>query len=305
MCLMKQGSAQIMMVRPKHFGFDQTTASSNSFQNEEGAGAIDEISRKAIVEFDQAVSKLRSQGVNVHVIEDTDSPIKPNAVFPNNWVSFHKDKVLLYPMLAENRRWERRPEVLEQLEDKGVPIGKVIDLSRFEADGKFLESTGSMVLDYVNELAYACLSSRTDIDVIEEFCKVTGFDAFTFDAFDRGGLSVYHTNVIMCIGTGYTVICLESIPEEQQNTVVEALETTGHEIIPISMDQMYAFAGNMLEVLDSDGNSILVMSSTALNSLSESQIATIEGYSKILSVEIPTIEKYGGGSVRCMMCRVG
>ncbi len=302
--MIKQASQQIMMVRPKHFGFDQTTASSNSFQNEDGASAIDEISQKAIAEFDSAVSTLRNNGVNVHVIEDTDVPVKPNAVFPNNWVSFHGDKVLLYPMLAENRRWERRSEVLEQLAHNGVSVGEVIDLSGFESENKFLESTGSMVLDYVNELAYACLSSRTDIDVIEEFCKVTGFDAFTFDSFDKEGLSVYHTNVIMCIGSKYAVICLESIPEEQQSTVVEALETTGHEIIPLSMDQMYAFAGNMLEVLNSEGDSILVMSSTAFKSLSEEQIETIEGYSKILSVDIPTIEKYGGGSVRCMMCRV-
>ncbi|OEK03790.1 hypothetical protein BFP97_08315 [Roseivirga sp. 4D4] len=292
------------MVRPKHFGFDQTTASSNSFQNEDGADAVDEISHKAIAEFDTAVSELRSNGIKVHVIEDTDNPVKPNAVFPNNWVSFHGDKTLLYPMLAENRRWERRSEVLKQLEHEGVAIGEVIDLSRFETEEKFLESTGSMVLDYEHELAYACLSSRTDIDVIEEFCKVTGFDAFTFDAFDKEGLSVYHTNVIMCIGEKYAVICLDSIPEEEQDTVVEALETTGHEIIPLSMDQMYAFAGNMLEVLDGEGNSVLVMSSTAFNSLSEDQKDTIQRYSKILSVDIPTIEKYGGGSVRCMMCRV-
>jgi len=300
-----QASKEIMMVRPRNFGFDQTTAASNSFQNEEGADAVKEIRIKAIAEFDAAVAQLRAEDIKVHVIEDSEAPVKPNAVFPNNWVSFHGSKTILYPMLAENRRWERRPEVLDQLKSEGVSIGDVIDLSEFEKKDKFLESTGSMVLDYENELAYACLSSRTDMEVLEAFCNETGFDAFTFDSFNKDGLAVYHTNVIMCIAAKYTVICLESIPEEQQETVIEALESTGHEIIPITMDQMYAFAGNMLEVLDGVGNSTLVMSSTALNCLVEDQMEAITHYSKILAVEIPTIEKYGGGSVRCMMCRVG
>lgn len=300
-----QASKEIMMVRPRNFGFDQTTAASNSFQNEEGADAVKEIRIKAIAEFDAAVAQLRAEDIKVHVIEDSEAPVKPNAVFPNNWVSFHGSKTILYPMLAENRRWERRPEVLDQLKSEGVSIGDVIDLSEFEKKDKFLESTGSMVLDYENELAYACLSSRTDMEVLEAFCNETGFDVFTFDSFNKDGLAVYHTNVIMCIAAKYTVICLESIPEEQQATVIEALESTGHEIIPITMDQMYAFAGNMLEVLDGVGNSTLVMSSTALNCLVEDQMEAITHYSKILAVEIPTIEKYGGGSVRCMMCRVG
>ena len=293
------------MVRPRNFGFDQTTAASNSFQNEEGAEAVNEIRIQAIAEFDAAVAQLRAEKVMVHVIEDSEAPVKPNAVFPNNWVSFHGSKTILYPMLAENRRWERRAEVLDQLKSEGVSIGDVIDLSEFEKKDKYLESTGSMVLDYENELAYACLSSRTNMEVLEAFCNETGFDAFTFDSFNKDGLAVYHTNVIMCIAAKYTVICLESIPEEQQATVIEALESTGHEIIPITMDQMYAFAGNMLEVLDGDGNSTLVMSSTALDCLDEQEMDAIRHYSKILSVQIPTIEKYGGGSVRCMMCRVG
>ena len=300
-----QASKEIMMVRPRNFGFDQTTAASNSFQNEEGADAVKEIRIKAIAEFDAAVAQLRAEDIEVHVIEDSESPVKPNAVFPNNWVSFHGSKTLLYPMLAENRRWERRPEVLHQLKAEGVSIGDVIDLSEFEKEEKYLESTGSMVLDYENELAYACLSSRTDMEVLEAFCNETGFDAFTFDSFDKDGLSVYHTNVLMCIAARYAVICLESIPEDRQATVIEALETTSHEIIPITMDQMYAFAGNMLEVLDGEGNSTLVMSTTAFNCLDEDQMEAITHYSKILSVEIPTIEKYGGGSVRCMTCRVG
>lgn len=292
------------MVRPKHFGFDHATAASNAFQNEEGASSTEKISAQAIVEFDVAVAKLKAKGITVHVIDDTQEPVKPNAVFPNNWVSFHGDKTLLYPMLAENRRWERRTEIFDQLREVNVSIGEVIDLSEFEREGKFLESTGSMVLDYDNELAYACLSDRTDMEVIKKFCDVTGFDAFTFGAFDSNGMAIYHTNVIMCIASGYSVICAESIPVDERHTVLEALEKTGHEVILLSLDQMYAFAGNMLEVLDDEGNSTLVMSKTAFQSLSEDQIDSISKYSEILWVEIPTIEKYGGGSVRCMMCRV-
>ncbi|MBO3700536.1 amidinotransferase [Fabibacter sp. E12] len=292
------------MVRPKHFGFDETTAESNSFQNREGAEQIESISKEALSEFDAAVFKLRANGVKVHVIEDTDSPVKPNAVFPNNWVSFHGEQTLLYPMLAENRRWERRTEILDELASAGVSVGNIVDLTAFEEEGKFLESTGSMVLDYENELAYACISSRTNIEVVEEFCNKTGFDAFTFDSFDKEGLEVYHTNVIMCVAAKYAVICLESIPDEQHSTVIEALEKTGHEIIPLTMDQMYSFAGNMLEVLNDKGESTLVMSQSAFDCLTKDQIVQIEKYSNIFSVEIPTIEKYGGGSVRCMMCRV-
>ncbi|WP_236017551.1 citrulline utilization hydrolase CtlX [Roseivirga sp. E12] len=300
----RQASREIMMVRPKHFGFDETTAESNSFQNREGAEQIESISKEALSEFDAAVFKLRANGVKVHVIEDTDSPVKPNAVFPNNWVSFHGEQTLLYPMLAENRRWERRTEILDELASAGVSVGNIVDLTAFEEEGKFLESTGSMVLDYENELAYACISSRTNIEVVEEFCNKTGFDAFTFDSFDKEGLEVYHTNVIMCVAAKYAVICLESIPDEQHSTVIEALEKTGHEIIPLTMDQMYSFAGNMLEVLNDKGESTLVMSQSAFDCLTKDQIVQIEKYSNIFSVEIPTIEKYGGGSVRCMMCRV-
>lgn len=293
-----------MMVRPKHFGFDHATAASNSFQDDTGAEATREISVAAIAEFDAAVEKLRINGVKVHVIEDTDTPIKPNAVFPNNWVSFHEGKVLLYPMLAENRRWERRDEILDQLKSEGLTINEVLDISASESEGKYLESTGSMVLDYENTLAYACISDRTDLDVLKRFCEATGFQSVIFDAFDKGGVAVYHTNVLMCIGARYAVICLEAIPEIQRAHVIASLEQSGHDVVPITMDQMYAFAGNMLEVVNDQGKSILVMSNTAFESLDDSQKERLSQYANILSVEIPTIEKFGGGSVRCMMCRL-
>lgn len=293
-----------MMVRPKHFGFDHTTAASNAFQDENGADATEAISAAAIVEFDNAVAKLRVNGVKVHVIEDTDTPKKPNAVFPNNWISFHEGKVILYPMLAENRRWERRKEILQHLQGNSLEITEVLDISKSEEEEKYLESTGSMVLDYESRSAYACISDRTDPNVLKEFCRIAGFEPVVFDAFDKDGLAIYHTNVLMCIGTGYAVICLEAIPEDQKSIVINSLEHSGHTVVPISMDQMYSFAGNMLEVLDTKGQTILVMSDAAFNSLGMDQKEQLSQFAKLLSVEIPTIEKFGGGSVRCMMCRL-
>ena len=301
---MKQAAAKIMMVRPASFGFDPSTAKTNSFQQTEGAEEQHRIQGLAVDEFNQAVNTLRTGGVEVIVIDDTPEPEKPNAVFPNNWVSFHDGRVILYPMLAENRRWERRVDLLDQLVDEGVPVDEIIDISLYEVDNKFLESTGSVVIDYENDLAYACLSSRTNRDVLDKLCDINGYEPVLFESFNNDGLAVYHTNVVMCIASKYAVICVESIKEDQRFDVVRTLEETGHEVIEITMDQMYAFAGNMLEVNDNSGASNLIMSQTAFGSLTESQITKLSEYSKIIKVEIPTIEKYGGGSVRCMMCRV-
>ncbi len=300
----EQISTEIMMVRPKHFGFDLATASSNSFQNSDGADAKEAISKTAIQEFDAAVQRLRTHGVKVHVIEDTEQPVKPNAVFPNNWVSFHDGQVLLYPMEAVNRRWERREDILDELQESGIAIDEVLDISGFEEEEKYLESTGSLVLDYKHKLAYACISSRTNREVLDKFCEITGFEPVLFEAFDRDGVAVYHTNVLMCIGTGYAVICADAIPEVQRNEVLETLRKTGHEVVTLTMEQMYSFAGNMLEVADESGNSILVMSGTAMKSLNLDQKEQLSNHAKLLALNIPTIEKYGGGSVRCMMCRL-
>lgn len=301
---MKQAAAQIMMVRPANFGFDPSTAKTNSFQQTEGAEKQYAIQEMAIDEFNKAVSTLMSVGVEVVVIDDTAEPKKPNAVFPNNWVSFHEGRVILYPMLAENRRWERRLDLFDQLVDEGIPVEEIIDISQYEDENKFLESTGSVVIDYEHDLAYACLSSRTNRDVLNKLCEINSYEPVLFESFNKEGLAVYHTNVVMCIASKYAVICVESINEDQRYDVIKTLEETGHEVVEISMDQMYAFAGNMLEVQDDSGASALIMSQTAFNSLSEPQIMTLSKYSKIVTVEIPTIEKFGGGSVRCMMCRV-
>ena len=299
-----QAAKTIMMVRPKHFGFDIESAISNPFQKEDGADDIANIQELALVEFDNAVDSLRLAGLRVIVIEDSDKPIKPNAIFPNNWVSFHKKFAILYPMMASNRRAERREEVFAELSKYHFEFENIIDLSSSESDNKYLESTGSIIFDYPNKLAYASKSDRTDPEILDLICNKVGFDAVVFDAFDKNGLSIYHTNVLMCLAKEYCVICVESIPNEQRADVIDRLENTGHEIISISLDQMYAFAGNMFEVENSQGESVLVMSSAAFGSLEQGQIKKLEQYSKLIQVPIPTIEKYGGGSIRCMMCRV-
>uniref|UniRef100_UPI0040488D8A citrulline utilization hydrolase CtlX n=1 Tax=Roseivirga sp. TaxID=1964215 RepID=UPI0040488D8A len=300
-----QAAKRIMMLRPKHFGFDPATASSNSFQSKEGAEQRAMIEHRAQIEFDAAVAKLKTEGIDIIALNDTDSPEKPNAVFPNNWVSFHQDGlVLLYPMLTESRRVERRQEVLDELEAQGVEITRIIDISHYENEGKFLESTGSVVLDYRNKLAYACLSSRTHIEVLEKFCEILDYEPIVFESLNMEGQAIYHTNVVMCIADQYAIICSVSIPQAQRREVVAALKNTGHELVDITMEQMYNFAGNMLEVMNDKGQSVLVMSESAMKSLTIDQKETLSSYSRLVAVAIPTIEKFGGGSVRCMMCKL-
>ncbi len=303
---MNQAAKSILMVRPAHFGFDPSTAKTNSFQQDEGAEKQHYIQHLALEEFNGAISHLRSYGIHVIDINDTEYPRKPNAVFPNNWVSFHdKGKVIIYPMLAENRRWERRLDLLDQLIDEGIIVREIIDISLYEEENKFLESTGSVVLDYQHHLAYACLSSRTDRTVLDKMCEILNYEPVLFEAHNKVGVPIYHTNVLMCIADHYAVVCAESIHEEQRFDVIQVLETTGHQVIEITMDQMYAFAGNMLEVVNQEGKSHLVMSQTAHDSLTSLQIEHLANFSELITVKIPTIEKYGGGSVRCMMCKLG
>jgi hypothetical protein len=301
----KQAAKTIMMMRPKNFGYDPASAETNAFQVREGHENKNEIQDAAIREFDNAVAILKAAGVNVIVIEDSGTPKKPNAVFPNNWVSFHRNStVVLYPMLAENRRNERRDDIFDELVDQGVNIDRYIDLTHYESEGKFLESTGSVIFDYPRDIAYACISARTSSVVMNKFSEIMDFEPVIFEAYDRDGLEIYHTNVMMCLADEYVVICAESIPEEQRWEVLDALEKTGHELIEITYDQMYAFAGNMMEVENADGQSLLVMSEAALKSLDLDQKERLSQYSRLVSVPIPTIEKYGGGSIRCMMCRI-
>ncbi|WP_202020390.1 citrulline utilization hydrolase CtlX [Mucilaginibacter mali] len=293
----------LLMIRPVSFGFNPQTAGSNAFQKADAEQQ--QVQDKALQEFDNFVSILRANGVNVIVIDDTAEPHTPDSIFPNNWVSFHSTgDILLYPMQAENRRLERREDIITQLEDQ-FAVRHVIDLSRYEQQHKFLEGTGSMVLDRENQLAYACLSPRTDKDVLDDFCRQTGYSPVLFHAFDQHGQAIYHTNVLMCMAERFVVICLDSITDpKERETVVASFYSTQKNIFDISFEQMNQFAGNMLEVFNAEGESLLVMSGSAYRSLSPQQVHTLQQFSRLVYADIPTIERNGGGSARCMMAEV-
>jgi len=291
------------MIRPVNFGFNEQTAGSNAFQNRNAAQQ--QVQDNALREFDNLVNVLRENGVEVLVVDDTKEPHTPDSIFPNNWVSFHQDgNVFLYPMMAENRRLERREDIIMGLEDE-FKINHVIDLSRFEHENKFLEGTGSMVLDRENKIAYACISPRTDREVLDLFCKQTGYKEVSFHAFDEKQQAIYHTNVLMCIGSKFAVICLDCITDDsERNEVITILKLTYKEIVNISFEQMNHFAGNMLELKNKAGESLLVMSQSAFLSLDEDQKTTLGKYCKLLYADINTIESNGGGSARCMIAEV-
>jgi hypothetical protein len=298
-----QSTSHILMIRPVNFGFNEETAGSNAFQNRNADK--NGINEKAQHEFDRMVSILRDNGVDVTVIDDTPEPYTPDSIFPNNWVSFHADGgIFLYPMQAENRRLERREDIIAQLED-GFAVKHIIDLSRFEQEDKFLEGTGSMVLDRENKIAYACLSPRTDSDILTLFCEQAGYKAISFEAVDEHGKAIYHTNVLMCIGSRFAVICLDSIPNPHERIIIkEALKSAQKEIIEITFEQMNHFAGNMLEVKNKAGENLIVMSDSAYNELDESQKTELQKFGKLIYADINTIENNGGGSARCMMAEV-
>ena len=299
-----QTTTHILMIRPVNFGYNEETAASNAFQQKDKTNQ-QEIQAKALNEFNNFVTVLKSNGVDVIIIDDTPEPYTPDSIFPNNWVSFHNDgNVFLYPMQAENRRLERREDIINSLEDN-FKVHHIIDLSRFELEHKFLEGTGSMVLDRDNKIAYACLSPRTDKKVLDIFCQQSGYTAVCFDAVDEKGKAIYHTNVMMCIGSKFAVICLESIADPHERIVLtESVKATHKEIIDISFEQMNQFAGNMLEVQNKAGKGLVVMSKTAYRSLNNEQIDTLSKYGKLVFSDIDTIEKNGGGSARCMMAEV-
>jgi len=291
------------MIRPVNFGFNEQTAGSNAFQVKQGVE--NEVQEKALTEFNNLVTVLGNNDVDVTVIDDTPEPHTPDSIFPNNWVSFHSDgNIFLYPMQAENRRLERREDIINQLEDC-FKVHHIVDLSRFEHDHKFLEGTGSMVLDRIGKIAYASLSPRTDRDVLAIFCEQTGYKTVCFDAVDEHGKAIYHTNVLMCVGSKFAVICLDSIANPHERIIVtESLQSTRKEIIEISFEQMNQFAGNMLEVQNKSGEVLIVMSQSAFKSLTEAQKATLEKHGKLIYSNINTIETNGGGSARCMIAEV-
>ena len=282
------------------------TAESNLFQGR-STDTPEEQQTKAVEEFDGLVAMLRAVGVNVVVEQDTPDPHTPDSIFPNNWVSFHADgRVVLYPMEAPNRRTERRPEIIDRLAgDYGFQIVEVLDLSQHEANGHYLEGTGSMVLDRSNRVAYACLSSRTQLDPLGDFAQRMDYDVVSFDAVDRDGVPIYHTNVLMNVGEAVAVVCAEAIPREDQRAAVMArLKETGPELVELSYDQLDAFAGNMLELRNSDGDRVLAMSAQAWNSLDDTQRGILEANARIVAAPIDNIESSAGGSVRCMLAEV-
>ena len=294
----------VMMVRPAAFGFNEETAASNSFQRETFL-LNDEILDEALIEFDRAVNELRSHGINVHVAEDTLIPRKPDAVFPNNWISFHPDGTLiLYPMEALNRRCERRLEVVLELQQK-FNFEKVIDLTHFESENLFLEGTGSVVFDHEYKVAFAARSSRTSEIVFEKLCEQIQYTPFMFAAFDENGQPIYHTNVVMCMGDDFVVVCLECLSDERSRELfVNEVSRLGKSVLEISVAQMNAFAGNMLLLRDNQNKSKLVISETAYQSLTSVQMNFLKQRVEFIRFNIPVIEAIGGGSARCMLAEI-
>lgn len=303
----RQITDTIVMIRPVAFRMNEQTAVNNFFQ-EDIALRNAEINTKAQAEFDAFVQKLRGVGVNVIVENDDLRMDTPDSIFPNNWISFHENgDVGLYPMFAENRRRERREEVLIRLENEGFKINNIYDYTPAEDEGFFLEGTGSILMDRVNRKAYCALSPRADEELLIEFCEDFEYMPVIFTAnqtVDGKRLPIYHTNVMMCLAEEFCVICLDTIDDaKEKKNVVQHLKSDGKEIIAITEGQMHHFAGNMLQVQGRD-KKYLVMSAAAHNSLSKQQIAAIEKHCEILSSDLHTIETCGGGSARCMMAEV-
>ncbi len=299
----RQCAGAVLMIRPARFGANPETAASNRFQQ---GGATQDTPLAAQREFEGLVLRLSNAGVAVHVADDSPEPAKPDACFPNNWLSFHQDgSLVLYPLLAASRRAERRAEPIAQLRSAGFGIARTIDLSHWEGRGEFLEGTGSLVLDRCHRIAYACWSPRTTPGALEDFATRLGYRVLSFDAEGPGGQAIYHTNVMMAIGERFALLCPEAIPDPRERaTVLHTLEQTGHEPIVISIAQMNGFAGNMLALKSGDGQPLIAMSAAAWACLTPREHRALERHGTIVTAPIPTIERHGGGSVRCMIAEV-
>lgn len=294
----------ILMIRPASFGYNAETAANNFFQQDPGMPAAD-VQEKALEEFNKMVDLLRENEIEVLLIEDSREPPKPDAIFPNNWLSSTPDgKLFIFPMYAPSRRAEKREDIIDRL-SADFEVKDLQDWSEYEVAGRFLEGTGSMVMDHRNQLIYAAISERTNLSVLEKFAVTNGYQAIVFLATDAAGRPIYHTNVLMSLGENFAVLCEEAIEEEWELIAVrQLLESTNHAIIPISREQMQRFAGNMLEVKNKKGESVLVLSQSAFESLRKEQKAMLEAYTRLLPIPVPTIEAVEGGSVRCMMAEI-
>ena len=297
------------MVRPVNFRMNEQTAVNNYYQMVLKEVSPKTVQSRALKEFDEFVRKLRSAGIQVVVFQDTKNPDTPDSIFPNNWISFHENgDVVLYPMFAENRRLERDERVLELLEKEGFKIQNIIDYTSAEIENIFLEGTGSLLLDRQHSKAYCAISPRADEDLLIEFCEDFDYEPVIFHAnqsVNGERLAIYHTNVMMCLGEKFSVICLNSIDDKsERKNILKHLKADGKEVIDISEEQLSSFAGNMLQVVNNKGKKFVIMSLAAFQSLSEKQIKSIEKQGEIISSSLDTIEACGGGSARCMMAEV-
>lgn len=303
----KQTTNTVLMIRPKNFGVNLETVSSNAFQPQTAEGIdAEQIKEQARREFDELVQVLRDAGVKVVVVEDTDDVVKPDAVFLNNWITFYDGgKVVFHPMNAESRRLERRHDVIDKLKESGVEVNEVIDFSEHEKEGKFLEGAGSMTIDRRHNKIYACESPRTDRELVEKFANKMGFTAMIFKGEDEQLVPIYHTSMMMVLGDRFAVVCLDAVTDRlERKRLREELEDTGHEIVDISIDQMHHFAGNIIQLENESGEQLLVMSRGAYGAFEKHQIAILEKFARLLVVDVSTIEMCSGASVNGMMADV-
>lgn len=302
---MSKIASTILMIRPASFGYNAETAANNVFQSKSASLTQQQVQEKAVEEFDNFIDTLRKKKIEVLVVQDTPLPKKPDALFPNNWFCTLQDgTVAVFPMYAANRRIEKRDDLLQMLADN-YKVKDVEDWSEYEAEHLFLEGTGSMIIDHEYKIIYACISARTNKAVLEKFAFAHGYKAMLFHSKDEAGTDVYHTNVIMHLGESYAIICMESIPEEIERIALsQLLQSTGHEIIPITMQQVHAYAGNMLQVKNEKGKNFTILSRSAYISLTREQKQILQHHTTLLPIDIKTIETIGGGSVRCMMAEI-
>lgn len=300
-----QSTSKVLMVRPVRFGFNEQTAGNNSFQKRGYELSAQDM---ALEEFDNFVSLLRANNVEVVVVEDTPEPHTPDSIFPNNWFSTHASgELVLYPMCAPNRRLERKESVLNVIKEIGErgKMRRIVDLTHWESENLFLEGTGSLIFDRKNRIVFACRSPRCDIAVLEELCEKLDYEFLDFGAYDRDGKPIYHTNVMMCVGDKFVVACLDSIKNIDERTeFISFVEDCDKELIEISIDQMEQFAGNMLQLRSTGGEPLLIMSATAKRALTTDQLESLMSYCKIISPELESIETNGGGSARCMLAEI-
>ena len=304
--LNRQLPSAVVMVRPAAFGFNPETVSTNAFQRENNELGRREIARRARAEFDLMARRLRDAGVNLIIVEDREEPSTPDAIFPNNWISFHDDgTAVLYPMFSPLRRLERRRDIIDQVAAQGFKVKRVVDLSHHEKEGRFLEGTGSIVFDHLHRTAYANLSPRTNPQVLKELCDLLDYKAVTFRATDENGQDIYHTNVLMSIGDRFAIVCADAIPDAiERKLVLDSLRMTRREIVTIDRQQLAHFAGNVLQVPAQNGTTVLAMSTQALLAFRPDQRSAIQQYAHIVEAPLPLIEGIEGGSARCMMAGV-